>query len=58
MLMENLCAFNKEILDLLNEESVSGARSGSYKFDENVYRECLKGKSIKSHSNFWGGAHT
>ena len=30
------CALNKEILDVLNEESVSGARSGElvYKFDE------------------------
>ena len=33
-----------EILDLLNEESVSGAHSGraSLKFDEKSYCECLR----------------
>ena len=34
-----------EILDLMNEESVSGALSGIeqvYKFDEKSYCECLK----------------
>ena len=33
-----------EILDLLNEESISGTRSGRaivYKFDEKSYYECL-----------------
>ena len=35
------CALNMEILDLLNEESISGARL-VYKFDEKSYCECLK----------------
>ena len=38
------CALNMEILDLLNEESISEVRSGRaiYKFDEKSYCECLK----------------
>ena len=37
------CALNMEILDLLNDESVSGARSIElvYKFDEKSKCECL-----------------
>ena len=40
------CALNTDILDLLNEESVSGARSGELvdEFDEKSYCECLKKK--------------
>ena len=42
------CALNMEILDLLNEKSVSGAHRVElvYKFDEKSYCECLKGESI------------
>ena len=38
------CALYKKILDLLDEESVSGESSGRlvYKFDEKFYSECLK----------------
>ena len=38
------CALYKNILDLLDKESVSGESSGtaSHKFDEKSYRECLK----------------
>ena len=37
-------ALNKEILNLLDEESVSGEAVVElvYKFDEKSYRECLK----------------
>ena len=38
------CALYKKLLDLLDEESVSGERRVElvYKFDEKFYRECLK----------------
>ena len=38
------CALYKKILDLLDEESVSGEAVVElvYKFDEKFYRECLK----------------
>ena len=39
------CALYKIILDLLNEESISGEKL-VYQFDEKSYRECLKGESI------------
>ena len=37
-------ALNRKIIDLLDEESVSGESSGRviYKFDEKSYSECLK----------------
>ena len=42
------CALHKKILDLLDEENVSGESSGRlvYKFDKKSYLECLKGESI------------
>ena len=48
------CALNKEILDLLNDESISGESSGraSHKFNESYY-ECLKmSRSLKYDSIF------
>ena len=38
------CTLTMEILDLLNEENVSGVHTGraSLKFDEKSYFECLK----------------
>ena len=52
------CALNMEILDLLNEESVSGARSSRatvYKFDEKSYCQRLKkvSRSLKYDSNYF-----
>ena len=40
-------ALNKEIVDLRNEESISGVRRGraSLQLRREVYRECLKSKS-------------
>ena len=37
-------ALNRKIIDLLDEESISGESSGRviYKFDEKSYSECLK----------------
>ena len=39
-----IVSLNKEILNLLNEESISGARSGraSLEFRWELYRKCLK----------------
>ena len=53
-------ALNKEIFDLLNEERVSGARSGRlvYNFDEKSTASVRKvSRPLKCHSKFWG-THT
>ena len=56
------CALNKEILDLLSEESVSGARSGRAK-SINSTRSLPRvlervSQPLKCHSNFLGGSYT
>ena len=54
------CALNKEILDLLIEESVSGEHSGrlTYKFTKKFTASVLKGESTAKVSfNFFGHIH-
>ena len=49
-------ALNKEILDLLNEDSISGACSGSITLTRSLLRVFEKvSQPLKCHSNFLGG---